>query len=70
MLFQPEVSDFVDRICLEFMNIDERHAGRVVAADKNLQNRMDKPGKYKNSLLILFFTYLYRTTDNPKYGSS
>jgi len=34
-------------------NLDKRYFERIVAAEKNLQNRIDKQGQYTNSLLIL-----------------
>jgi len=53
MLLQPEVSDFgIESVC-NLVNADERHIEKIVAAEKNLQNRMDKQGQYTNSLLIL-----------------
>ncbi len=33
--------------------VERLKAGSIVAAEKNLQNRMDKQGKYTNPVLIL-----------------
>jgi hypothetical protein len=53
LLQQPEVSDFVIESVFNLVNADERYIEKIVAAEQNLQNRMDKQGQYTNSLLIL-----------------
>jgi hypothetical protein len=49
MVFQLKVSDFIKQTYIGLVNVDERHVGRIVAAEQNVQNRMDKQGKYTNS---------------------
>jgi len=54
MVFQHKVSDFMKQTSIGLVNnLDKRYFERIVAAEKNLQNRIDKQGQYTNSLLIL-----------------